>query len=615
MRKPLAFLIGVSLCWPAFAQQVPHPAPMSLPATNTALKALTGAINLRAVRLGFTTAGDGGQATYNWSGVNCTAADDGAQVQPNTAPGCWIADFSGTRPTPMIWGAKGDGVIDDTTAVQKAVNALYRQTLYIGPHRYCIGTPGIVAIKPITIQGDTMANRYQAPVADQYGFTACTANIELLKFTNDGPGGANTAAGAVIRDFFIEAGSAGANTSGAAVVWNPTHNTRMENIRINRACIGVDIQHAHALAMDGVDISSMTTGDVQVPLSAGCGGIRVGHASALADTVDVRITNTTSNVQGSYGILVEDAGGLLIGPGVDVLYAVNGVIIRPALADQRVLWLYATSSALSDSTCSTGLIIDTTRNDHQISGLHFNQTWTATAGNSGGCVGAGVAVQNGGGGLVSGIHFNGHRSYTNGVEGFVVASGVSNVTIDNSEICANGTVYANTPTTRYAGIALGNGAAGVALRGNRIGGDCVLASTWNGLQGIGIYLFGNNTNLTIVGNDLRGNALNGIAAAAGLLPIAGNVVRDNLGDDNVVPSAPAASTIALPMGVNIGITGGSATISNIDGMWDGRAVNLVFTNAGHSFVAGSGICNAKTVAQFEQVVAYRMPGTACTYIR
>jgi hypothetical protein len=610
MKKLLALLF---ICAPlvASAQQVPHPAPMSLPVSNVALKAINGGINLRAARLGFTTAGDGGYAEYNWSASNCTAADDGAQVQPSVT-GCWIADFTNTEPTPKVWGAAGNGTTNDTTAVQAAVNARYRQTLYIGPYRYCIGSPGIVAIKPITIRGDTMGNRYQTPASDQYGFTSCTTNIELLKFSYDGGGGSNNAAGTVLRDLFIEAGSAGANTSGAAVVWNPTHNTRMENIRINRACIGVDIQHAHSLVMDGVDISSMT-GDTQVPLGAGCGGIRVGHASTLADTADVRITNTTSNVQGDYGILVEDAGGLFIGPNVDILYAVNGTILRPSFANQYISWLYANSSALSDSTCSTGLIIDTTRNDQRITGLHFNQTWTSTAGNSGGCVGAGVAVQNTGGSTVNGVHFNGHRAYTNGADGFAIKDSVSNITIDNSEICANGTVYANVPTVRYSGIAIGTSVSGVAMRGNRIGGDCVVAGVWNGLQGIGINLFGSNSNITVVGNDLRGNFLTGIAATT--LPTGGNVIRDNLGDDNTVPSVAAAATIVLPMGVNIGITGATTTISNLTGMWDGRTVNLYFANAGHTFAIGSGICNAKTVVQFEQVVAYRMPGTGCTYIK
>src|SRR3954447_999820 len=51
---------------------------------NNALKLAVGAAGKRLVRLGFWAAGDGGIATYNWSADNCTAADNGAQVQPRT---------------------------------------------------------------------------------------------------------------------------------------------------------------------------------------------------------------------------------------------------------------------------------------------------------------------------------------------------------------------------------------------------------------------------------------------------------------------------------------------------------------------------------------------------
>jgi hypothetical protein len=607
-----AFIVGCLLAGSAGAQQVPHPAPMSLPATNVALKTLTGAINLRATRLGFATAGDGGQAVYNWSGTNCPNPDDGAQVQPS-GTGCWIADFSGLRPTPMIWGAKGDGTTNDTVPVQRAVNALYRQTLYIGPHRYCIGAPGIVIQKPITIQGSTMGNLYQLPVTDQYGFASCALNIEMLKFTGDGTGGDNSASGSVIRDFVIDAGKAGVNTSGAAVVYNPTSDTRMENIRIAKACIGVDVQNAHTLVVDKVSVTSEGAA-----LGTNCGGIRVGHATTLANTVDIRITNTNINTNAGFGILVEDAGGLFIDK-VDALANVNGTIIRPALANQQVTWLFANSSALSDSTCSTGLIIDTPGGvaGTRITGLHFNQTWTSTAGNTvASCSGPGVYIGNGGaaaGGVVKGVHFVGHRSYSNGAEGFLILTGVSDVTIDNSEICANGTIKINTPANTYNGVHLSSGASGIAIRNNRIGASCVVAGTFEGLQGTGIFLAGSNSDLTIVGNDLRGNTALGLGGSS--LLTGANVIRGNTGDDNSITNVAAAATLALPMGTNMAITGATTTITNITGMWEGRSVNLFFSGAGYTFTAGSGICNAKTVLQFEQVVAYRMPGTTCSYLR
>lgn len=89
---------------------------------NTQLKASNSTTSSIIIRLGFAAPGDGGYALYNWSATNCTSPDDGAQVQP-TVTGCWIADFAASKPTPLVWGAKGDGTTNDTAPLQAAINA------------------------------------------------------------------------------------------------------------------------------------------------------------------------------------------------------------------------------------------------------------------------------------------------------------------------------------------------------------------------------------------------------------------------------------------------------------------------------------------------------------
>lgn len=94
--------------------------------TNALLKAISisskGAGYL-VYREGFSASGDGGAATYHLSASNCTAANDGTQVQPTLGIGCWIADAS----TPImadLFGAVGDGTTDDRTAILNAANSL-----------------------------------------------------------------------------------------------------------------------------------------------------------------------------------------------------------------------------------------------------------------------------------------------------------------------------------------------------------------------------------------------------------------------------------------------------------------------------------------------------------
>src|SRR5690348_6681729 len=88
---------------------------------NAALKNVQGNFSKHLRRLGFRAPGDGGAATYDWSAANCTAPDDGAQIQPSSGSGCWIADFSAARPVPEVWGAVGDGATDDAAAINTAL--------------------------------------------------------------------------------------------------------------------------------------------------------------------------------------------------------------------------------------------------------------------------------------------------------------------------------------------------------------------------------------------------------------------------------------------------------------------------------------------------------------
>ncbi len=119
--------------------------------SNTALKAATGAVGKRLVRLGFTSPGDGGAASYNWSDTNCTAADDGAQVQPTGVTGCWIADFDAVRANVRQWGAKGDCIADDGPAFQKAAES--GRQIFIPNGHYLVST-SIVRAGSAFFQGE-----------------------------------------------------------------------------------------------------------------------------------------------------------------------------------------------------------------------------------------------------------------------------------------------------------------------------------------------------------------------------------------------------------------------------------------------------------------------------
>ena len=128
-------------------------------ANNTALKAAKGTDHTGGVhRQGFTTAGDGGAATYYWSASNCTAANDGTQVQPSVT-GCWIAAL-GPEVDPVVFGADPTGIADSAPAIRAAIAASAHVKFSPGLYNLCSTQPSPYpnAINPTPILVQNKSN-------------------------------------------------------------------------------------------------------------------------------------------------------------------------------------------------------------------------------------------------------------------------------------------------------------------------------------------------------------------------------------------------------------------------------------------------------------------------
>jgi hypothetical protein len=92
--------------------------------TNAALRALSvPAAGSAVIRQGRRAPGDGGAAFYVFSSSPCSAPDDAAQVSPASGTGCWNADFSVIHANVKQWDAHGNGVADDSAAINTAIAA------------------------------------------------------------------------------------------------------------------------------------------------------------------------------------------------------------------------------------------------------------------------------------------------------------------------------------------------------------------------------------------------------------------------------------------------------------------------------------------------------------
>jgi len=535
---------------------------------NTTLQATPTTAASTVIRYDYVVGGGAPAVLYNASGSACTlnggAGDNGSQVR--SADGkCWIANLNGIEPNPKIWGCLGDGVADDAACLQAAIAATGPGKLYSGRHLYRTNT-GLSSSNP----GFEFVCESKRSGSDPnpYGLRAGAANLTLLSLN-----GSDQA----VRNCYIDMTNNGtlANTSGTAIAIGITSNAVVEENYIYGPCNGIDVNGN----VPHVYRNRITSQNVD---NSGCSGIRIGNLTAGANTVDAHLEYNV--VEGGYpkpfdaAVLILDSGGPTLGYN-DFLFSLWGVKIVPG-AKQVVTWLTATGTYLGDTTVLGSLYIDATASSALVTGLTFNQTWTASATN-----GPGVTIKNTGGGIVKGIHFNQHRSYNNALSGFDVQAG-SEISIDASMVCNNSTARPRSAS----GIKLAAGVSKVQIRNNRIASDCS-GSTIAGAQGFGIDLIdGSNSEIMITGNNLYDPRA---YAPIGGTPRGMSIVANNLGVDDTT-----GSTLASAATININavyprwhITG-TKGINTIDGFWGGRVVNFITDNGSVAFSTGGNICNA-----------------------
>jgi len=558
MRRRLAVLLGLGLglgltVWLGAAQQVPHPAPMSLPADNIALKALTGAVNLRAARLGFRVPGDGGYAEYNWVTYACDRPDDGYEVQPNTGTGCWIADFAGRKPAPEVWGAYGDGSRDDTAAITKA----FAHIGIRGGKLYGLDGSDYAVSATINIPPDScfvgagsdrssivLLNGGVSPVIF-LDSRACLEDVKIDATPQTGPG------------VVIQVGTDG-----------DSHRARLDRVYTSKGCIAVDVNgSSHA-----IDRSYF----YEMAAVGGCGGIRVGHNTQGGGTVELRVSETIVGC-GVYpqvpdwGMLFEDSGGAYIGPSVDNIGCQYGTIIRPNTT-QEVAFSFFNGMVLGDTNQQNGLLIDTSGTG-SVRGNAFNQTWTAAS------IGkAGVKIRNTGSGQITGTVFTGHRAYLNFANGVEIDAPAGAGTI--TETYFNGLRVCGTQSG--TDLVIGNNLA-VTLQNSRLGKQCdgnVAGSTTGLSYGIGL---GANVTLFATGNDLTYTGPEFWAPVSGI-PAGNSVTAGNKGvDTNSGATYASAATVTLLFAEKYIHLTGTATVNTITPAWSGQELCVISDTGAVSF--------------------------------
>lgn len=230
-------------------------APYSVTSPSTGLPVFTVDGNGNTIQTGTITSGDGVALTATPSPSTPSAGDlkiyspDGSSLwslNPNGQKTLLSGTGSGGGPTDWFnvatFGATGNGITDDTAAIQAALNAANTQgggTVYLPWGNYLISAP--LSMPPYTWllgQTDITLNFFntatiQSRLIIAPGFTPSAAGGGAIQFLSQTPGGWSIpAASSGLRNIFID-GSQCSNTNVQGVNFKgPVYDTHLDNVFI-----------------------------------------------------------------------------------------------------------------------------------------------------------------------------------------------------------------------------------------------------------------------------------------------------------------------------------------------------------------------------------------------
>lgn len=523
------------------------------------------AIGLATLASAAPALGQGNPATwrYRWDN-NVSVASYPGRVEINDVP---------VALNVKQFGALCDGVTDDATAINAALaygGRIGSAVVQLPGSGLCKVSSTLTVPANVTLAGQGGTSS---------GLTAGVVNLNPMV----------TLAGnySSIRNLYIDAGTAGVNTSGLVILTNNITSPVIQNIRVDRSCGAIQVNGILA------DVSNVYAFNSE---GAACSVIQVGNATTLSGTVNakfdhVQVTSVNTANRPAYCWDIKDAGGLYITHS-DGIYCNVGTAIRPG-ANQQVIWATFDDTYLADTNVATGFLIQPTAASAQVKGLNCNACWSSST-----SAGPSILIANPSAATIAGLNFTGLRAFNATGNGLTLSADAANVglQIDGSMICG----YSQ------SGFFADTGTGNFRVTDSTIRPDCAGHS---GAGTFGVNLGGTNADVTLANLDTRVNATAGIGGT----PTGNSFVSGIVNMQNVTNSVASAATISLSTVANNWLITGTTAVTTINGNWSGRTVNLITTTGAVAFNTGGNICNAVTSTANVPITATYL-GT-CWYLK
>jgi hypothetical protein len=388
------------------------------------------------------------------------------------------------------FGAVGDGVTNDTAAVQAAVAASPNRKIYFPKGNYPISSTVTLAGSQ-TIVGDGMA--------DCTTFIALGSGFDVFNISSSY---------AAIVDCAFS--SATPRTSGAYITLSGANRgNRIANVRMNNGHKGIWISGASVITfIENVEIINTTATT----------GIGI-HIQGGNDTMISKVVMDNPLLsQPAYGVLIQSSEAVWM-TDCDMIHCGIGLGISPQTVGEAVTWCFFNQVACDTSTY--GIVVSPAAG-RTVRGLSFVNCWGATNTFHG--------VNIGGSGTTDGVSFIGCRFVNNQQSGAVISSATPiNVDFINCYAAGNSGVTPNL----YSGFDIAPGASKFRIMGCLSGPALGLGDSQN--RGILINA-GASTNYVIKDNNLLGNTIGMIDNGAGTALVTDNqgYVTKNRGTGTII---------------------------------------------------------------------------------
>lgn len=433
------------------------------------------------------------------------------------------------------FGAVGNGVADDTAAIQAAITSFTGGLTGVGLYF----PKGIYVTSSTLIIGDKQ-NMYM--VGEGVNTTVIKPTISVPVVFSFG---SSSTANQGISGMKILCSAGNSNT---AVRVQNCQNFFFNGMGIDGANIGLIVDSGVIHFYSNFFINNSINTGIQ---------INGGNDQFFRDGV---LSSVGGPQPTTAGIVCTSTGAFWM-DSVDAISQKVGFLLAPT-GSSEIDWLFISNCAF-DSGSSDGIQF-APGSGALIKGCTFTGCWTSTND-------YGVNIKNTGG-TIDGVRFIGHRSFNNAKSGYVVGTtNAQNIFFTGCDASGNSASSSGT----YSGFDIGADVSEFSIIGCRSGQQADFSNT----QSRGILINpGTSTNYTLSDNDVRGNVTNTLLdlGTGTTKIIKGNLGYNPIGTTSItVTSSPFTYTNNTGDTISIFVTGGTVSDIALSGNTVGAATNAV----------------------------------------